>query len=229
MKKRIGAIDFLRGISIIAIILLHIIYPLDFRPSTIYASDSNLQFFRDVLNFSIVSLIIVSGFSLSYSTKKTDFNLKNTIQFFKKRSKRIFIPWFIYIAISFLIYGFIALIFPNLSARIFQLFPFFSYQSFWKIPARWIILKWIIILIIMLSFLFPLLRFIYHKGKIAITTLLFLYLTSIILYTKYSLNPYNYLDTGFMNFFMLSLLTRILIRKLELEQILKFKARILKL
>lgn len=207
MKKRIDVIDFLRGISIIAIILLHIIYPLDFRPLTAYASNSNLMFLRDILNFSIVSLVIVSGFSLSYSTKKIKFNLKNTLQFLKKRTKRILSPWFIYVVVSVFIYGIIALLFPNFSAKLFEQFPFFSYQSIWKIPARWIILKWIIILMVVLSLLFPLLRSVYHKGKIAITTLFLLYITSIIFSIKYSLNPYDYLDISFINLIKLSLPT----------------------
>ncbi len=120
MRKRVDAVDFLRSISIIAIILLHIIYPLDFQPSSSYASNNIIIFLRDILNFCVVTLVIVSGFSLSNSTRKIKFNIKNTLQYFKKRAKRIIVPWLIYIAVSALIYGIIAFLLPDFSTRIFQ-------------------------------------------------------------------------------------------------------------
>ncbi|MBI2449606.1 acyltransferase family protein [Candidatus Pacearchaeota archaeon] len=199
MRKRVDAVDFLRSISIIAIILLHIIYPLDFQPSSSYASNNIIIFLRDILNFCVVTLVIVSGFSLSNSTRKIKFNIKNTLQYFKKRAKRIIVPWLIYIAVSALIYGIIAFLLPDFSTRIFQKFPYFSYQSIWKIPFRWIILKWIIILMIMLGFLFPFLKYIYKKGRTTITLLFLFYIFSIILSIKYSLNPYDYLNISFVN------------------------------
>jgi surface polysaccharide O-acyltransferase-like enzyme len=73
MKDRTEVIDYLRAISILAIVLIHIILPTIYNLPTIYSSNNFLFVLWKFLNLSVVSLIICSGFALyvSYPKLKT--------------------------------------------------------------------------------------------------------------------------------------------------------------
>lgn len=185
MKRKILAIDYLRGLSILSLVLLHIILPMNKMPPTEYSSLPILFTIRDVLNVCVVTLIACSGFSLYLSAADLTYTSRDIFSFYRKRLKRVLLPWFNYVIISYVVYGAVRLFYPALMDRLVEMFPFFAIGSYGGIPIVWIALKWIVLLLIMLTFLFPLLKYIYENKPWIILVLVACYLASSVLLVVY--------------------------------------------
>jgi hypothetical protein len=89
------------------------------------------------------------------------------------------------VVISFVVYGVVSLFFPALRDALLEMFPFFSIGNYGGIPVVWIALKWIVLLLIMLTFLFPILKYIYDRKPSIILVLIACYLASSVLLLVY--------------------------------------------
>jgi hypothetical protein len=198
MKRKLLAIDYLRGLSILSIILLHIILPMRNMPPTEYSSLPVLFTLRDLLNLSIVTLIACSGFSLFLSTAGGESDIRS---FYAKRLKRLVFPWLNYVIISFLVYAIMSIFFPGFSDTLFAKFPFLAIANVGGIPIAWITLKWIVMLLVILTLLFPLLKYIYVGRPSLILAILGIYLAASVLLRIYPTDYYQYGDQqwGWLN------------------------------
>lgn len=192
MKKRILAIDFIKGLSIFIMIFLHIILYVEGINDTDYSKIPFLYYLRDLLNFCVVTLVIGSGFSLYKSTKNINFNIKNSIRFYKKRLLRLIIPWKIYIIISISVYFLIKIISNNFLNTLKQDYSMLNFMVIKDIPLGWLLIKWIIFLMIFLTISYPILKNLYEKKKNYIPYLIIIYLISVILSLE---NPLSFFYT----------------------------------
>ncbi|MBI2124247.1 acyltransferase family protein, partial [Candidatus Pacearchaeota archaeon] len=111
MEHKIEAIDYLRALSVLAIIIIHVIAWHDSSISTEYTQSSFLFKLRDFLQFSVVTLIICSAFSVYVSNKKISFKPEEIGTFYKKRIKRLLFPWWMFLIIFFSAHAIIKLVF----------------------------------------------------------------------------------------------------------------------
>jgi len=102
MKERIKSIDSLRGLSILAVLLIHT------TTRTLEASNFNIVgfswtlFLNQIARFAVPLFFLISGLVLEISYKKGT----SYIAFIKKRFSKIFIPYFVWsLFYYFLIYN----------------------------------------------------------------------------------------------------------------------------
>ena len=181
MNRKVLAIDYLRALSILALILLHLILPLSGMAPTEYALHPVLGTLRDLLNLCVVTLVVCSGYSLYRSTAEIEFTVTNTLIFYKKRFGRLLLPWVHYVLISVAVYGIVALFFPGFGEWLLRTYPFLSHANYGGIPIAWITLKWIVILLLLLTLLFPFLRHVYRRRPVVLGAMIALYIASCVL------------------------------------------------
>ena len=179
MEHKIEAIDYLRGLSLFAIIIIHVIAWHDTLIITKYSQVPFFFYLRDFLQFSVVTLVVCSGFSLYKSHGKLALKKKDITDFYVKRIKRILLPWWVFLTIFFLVHAVIKILFnrelTDLSGR-------FILLSF--LMAGGIGFGWLIILMLVLSLLFPFLKYWYDyfDRKIIFVIFASAYLLSIFLF-----------------------------------------------
>lgn len=146
--KKIEFVDFAKGFSILAIVIMHYFTKIDL-PSIV-----RMAF--DFGGSGIHLFFMVSGFTLFVSS------YENFIQFYKKRFLSIIVPY--YIAVS--LYFFFSLILPGQKtisfyelAGHFLLFKMFDNSIFFSVAFEF----WFISTIIQFYILFPLLKRLYLK------------------------------------------------------------------
>jgi len=200
MKNRIEVIDYLRAISILAIILLHLILPTMYNPQTIYSSNNVLFVLWTFLNLLVISLIICSGFSLYVSHPKLKIRKKDLTEFYGERLKRILIPFIVFSLISLVMYIFLKIFFMDILKVMTNNNAPFQILNFFMIPIGWIFLKWIIGLILLLTILFPFLKWIYHKKIKALIIILLLYIINYIIYIQNPIHANEFLNRSFSLF-----------------------------
>lgn len=101
MKERIKSIDSLRGLAILAVILIHT------TTRTLEASSFNLVgfswtlFLNQVMRFAVPLFIMISGFVLEKSSREESY-----WSFIRRRFSKIFVPYFIWsLFYYFLVYN----------------------------------------------------------------------------------------------------------------------------
>ncbi len=179
MRHKVEAIDYLRGLSIIFIIFLHtILY--NTQSTSVYSVIASLFRIRDILLFSVVTVVVCSGFSLFISHKNLQLNLQSLCSFYKKRLKRLLLPWVVYCFIYVVFYAAIYFIFKR------KLIDF----SLWKITFYGFLAPgWLIFLFVMLTLLFPFLKYVYEKKRHLIILIILAYVISGIISVR---NPTNF-------------------------------------
>ena len=188
MKHKIEAIDYLRGVAILSIVFIHIILPTMNSPQSIYSSKPLLFSIREILNFSIVAIIMCSGFSLYLSAKNLKYRFQDILLFYKKRLKRLILPWWTFCIISFISYYLAENLLNIHLEKISLTYIISSFLLIGGLPLRWLIL-----LLVMLSLLFPLFKYFFEKNsRIFVSALLLSYLFFIIISIS---NPYNVYQT----------------------------------
>ena len=197
MNRKVLAIDYLRGLSILSLILVHLILPLSGMPLTEYAMHPVLAPLRDLLNLCVVTLVVCSGFSLYRSTAELKFTGVNILAFYRKRFGRLLLPWVHYVLISVAVYGVVALFFSGFGDWLVRTYPFLSVANYGGIPFAWITLKWIVILLLLLTLLFPFLRHVYRKRPVLLGVMIACYLASAVLAQIYPVDRSRYQDLGF--------------------------------
>ncbi len=179
MKHRVEAIDYLRGLSILAIIIIHVIAWHDSAIFTVYTKVPALFNLRDFLEFSVVTIVICSGFSLYLANKNLSLNFKDLLHFYKKRFKRILMPWWIFLIVFFSIHYIIKLIFD---LELIELSGSYILSSFFMTGG--IGFGWLVLLMLVLSFLFPFLKYLYTNTNkiISFVALTIAYVSTLILF-----------------------------------------------
>jgi peptidoglycan/LPS O-acetylase OafA/YrhL len=159
MKRKIEVIDFLRGIAILAIVIIHIVA---FRDRDFFISEyihSPFLFtLREILQFAVITIVLCSGFSLYNSNKNLSFKKKDLHRFFLKRVFRLLIPWWVFLAIFFAIHSFLNFC---LNLNFIDLTFEFVFSSLIMVGGTGMGL--IILLLLFLGLLFPLLKFLYDN------------------------------------------------------------------
>jgi hypothetical protein len=197
MNRKELAIDYLRALSILALILVHLILPLSGMPPTEYSEVPVLFTLRDLLNLCVVTLVACSGFSLYLSTAEFELTGSSVLAFYRKRVRRLLLPWAHYAVISTVLYGVAALFFPGFSKWLPEAYPFLAVANHGGIPFAWILLKWIVILLLLLTLLFPFLRHAYRNQPWMIAVLVAAYLASSVLSIIYPADLSRYGEAAF--------------------------------
>jgi hypothetical protein len=196
MKHKIEAIDYLRGLSILMIILIHIIMPVPFNNPTDYSRLRSLYMLRDILNFCVVTLVICSGFSLYYSSKNMEFTFKGIMEFYRKRLSRLLFPLVLFWIVSFVFYGVIALFFRPVLIEMGTMYNVLTKYKVASLPVGWIMVRWIVLLMILLTILFPFLKHLYEKSKYSIALIILTYFISSGLLLRNPIQVIQFPDVG---------------------------------
>lgn len=183
MKHKIEAIDYLRGLSILAIIVIHVLAWHDRSILTEYTRIAYLFSFRDLLQFSVVAVVLCSGFSLYRSHSSISLNFAEIRQFYWKRLKRLLIPWWGFLTIFFAVHYTLNALFGS---RLVDLSYDYVLSSYLMIGG--VGFGWLVGLMIVLSLVFPFLKEAYQKisRTVLLTLICAAYLFSVIVY---SANP----------------------------------------
>lgn len=178
-KHKVEVIDYLRGFSILVIVIIHVIAWHDNAIFTVYTKLPILFNLRDFLEFSVVTIVICSGFSLYLSHNKLSLNFKDLFHFYRKRFKRILMPWWIFLIIFFSIHYIIKSIF---GLELIDLSRNYILASFFMIGG--IGFGWLVLLMLVVSLLFPFLKYLYTNiNKIILFNVLTIaYVSSLILF-----------------------------------------------
>jgi peptidoglycan/LPS O-acetylase OafA/YrhL len=176
-------IDNLRGLAILAIIIIH--------ATSYFLKDKIAFFIWDSLQWA-VPVFLFCSFYLYYSKVK-EFDKKTVIPYLKKRFNRLIIPYYIFLLAYFpLIYFFEAHKF-NLSYIVSNIFLYGGLN-----------LNWVPLLFVYFSFLMPLLL-ILKKKKACFNVWGFLAIVSSIVFIFYS--PFNYRATMWLPWSLLAFFT----------------------
>lgn len=100
-KKRFDEIDVLRAFGLVGVIAIHIL--------TYNLSTPLNKFLWNYLQFFVVTFIFCSGFVLSYIYRNSFNSILKTFFWYKKRLIRLLVPFWIYLAIHYLLW----IIFPQ--------------------------------------------------------------------------------------------------------------------
>ncbi|EEW2395083.1 acyltransferase, partial [Escherichia coli] len=183
--KRINSISFLRVFSILSIVIYHLS-----RASIDAGFTPSMSHEMDILSMLGVSFfIIISGASLNVSMKKN----RSTLDFFKKRIKSIYIPfWTAYIIVSILLYLSRGRI--SLGTDVYKLLLTFSGMDGWlgwRTQTYYLIGEWFTGFILILYLFAPLIFIGVTKNKWIMLSLSF-----VVSFFSYNFNDdlRNYID-----------------------------------
>jgi peptidoglycan/LPS O-acetylase OafA/YrhL len=178
MKERDKTIDFLRGVSIILIVLIHVL--------SNYSSYQFPSILARYLHFVEALLVFCSGASLAYSHASFK-GFTDILSFLKKRLARFYLPWWLFLVV-FLLVNFV---FDFLAHAPFR----YAFQQILKMIFVFGVggamgYGWILLLLLALSLLYPLIIKLAEKtGYEKMFFLLVLF--SFLMHYIYSLNMLN--------------------------------------
>lgn len=195
---RIKSIDYLRGLSIIGVILIHI---LAWHNKSIdrvliwhdavalseYTKIPLLFNLGDFLHFFVVALVFCSGFSL-YLSNHTSLKWKDLKSFYIKRAQRLVYPWWTFLSFFFsfhFVYFFIT------GVRLIDLSWRYILSSYLLLGGMGF--AWIIFLMLILMLMYPFLRYLFDKYNHfkLFGIIILIYSASVIIFNFNPLNVYN--------------------------------------
>ncbi|MFC1769186.1 acyltransferase [Nanoarchaeota archaeon] len=187
MKHKNEAVDYLRGISILAIITIHVVSLHD-KGLTDFFNVLVLFYLKDLLQFAVVTLIICSAFSLYLNHNNLKFNFKDIMRFYKRRISRLLLPFWIFLGLYFSIHLAIKYIFD---VALIDLSSGYILKSFLMVGG--IGIGWIILTLLLLSLFFPVFLYLYEnvnkKYLFLIWTVSFI--VSVVFFTRTGVDTYN--------------------------------------
>ena len=185
MKHKIEAVDYLRALSVLAIIAIHILAWHDRDIVTEYTKSQFLFNLRDFLQFSVVTVVICSAFSLYISNMQLSYKLQELVSFYKKRIWRLLLPWWIFLAIFFMIHVIIKFVY---NVELIDLSKNYIMSSFFMVGG--VGFGWLILLMLILTLLFPLLKYVYDNTnkKLLFSIMAIKYLVSVVLFYRSPVN-----------------------------------------
>lgn len=140
--SRFAQIDILRGIAIIAMILIHVNY--------FYISDKIAFILWNYSQFAVPVFIFCSSY-LFFVKKREDFGFN----YFKKRILRLMIPYWVFLV------AFIPLVFLNETGKVS-----FSYVLNSIFAIGGVDISWLVLLFLFFSILFPVISYLLSKQKL---------------------------------------------------------------
>lgn len=188
MHHKIEVIDYLRGLSLIAIIIIHVIGLNDTSLISEYSKLPILFALRDILQVAVITIIICSGFSIYLTQRNLQLSCGSVIPFYKKRFKRLLLPYWYFLIIFFAIQYLIKWIFGKELVTLSKSYILSSFLMMGGIGIGWLVL---LMLIIMLFF--PFINYFYNrfnKLNVFIITII-LYLLSYLLSITYHFDIFN--------------------------------------
>jgi peptidoglycan/LPS O-acetylase OafA/YrhL len=168
MEHRIEAIDYLRGLAILLVIIIHIIAIQDIT-STDYTNSELLYNLRNLFQFCVITLVVCSGFSLYIANKDLKLRPKELLVFYNKRLKRLLLPYWLFllffIAVHYLLRLATGVQLENISLKYLTE----SILFIGGISG----LRFLIAAMVMLTLLFPFLKALYDRfNKLTLFTVL---------------------------------------------------------
>lgn len=193
------SIDFLRGLSSIAILLIHILAWKDNSVQTLYTGLPFLFNLRLSLQFFVVTILFCSGFALFISNKNMELTKKSILAFYKKRLSNLLFPWWTFLIFFFSIHILIKLV-TGLELIDFSLNYVFS--SFIMIGG--IGFGWLVILMMLLMLLFPFFIYIYrnHRKRFIFPIFLSIYFGSYLLFLFNPINIFEFTWTSSIHYIL---------------------------
>lgn len=158
-KKRFEHIDFLRAIGIVGVIVIHTL-------SRNLVNQTN-YFFWNWLHFVEVAFVFCSGYVLTALYKDKLTSLSMTFSWYKKRLLNLLVPYWIYLAVHYLLMFFFPGFFSGLGLKLSSEFIIKSVTL-----VEGIDLSWLPLLFMQLTLLFPILLFLSNKRKLLIAFIL---------------------------------------------------------
>ncbi|MEK7450885.1 MAG: acyltransferase [Patescibacteria group bacterium] len=188
---RFTHIDFLRAISIIGVIAIHVLY---------YNLTSKVNLTTAVwnyLHFVVTGFVLCSGYVL---LRKTDSlkTLTGTLGWYKKRLIRLIIPYYIYVIVHILLTYFLPNFFSGLGVK--ANFNYFFQALFFSNSVS---ISWLPLLFVQLTILFPLLIFLLRKNLLYVYLIFSLTITFLITVKPF---PFNYYEYMFIPWSLITLL-----------------------
>src|SRR4030042_497046 len=158
--KRFFHIDFLRAVSILFVIIIHV---LQFN-----LGNPLSRFFWNYLNFIVITFVFCSVYvlELKYGNKLNSFN--KIFIWWKKRLLRLLIPFYIYLAVHYLLWNLL----PNFFIG-FDLKNNFDYLKNSVLLIGGVSTNWLPLLFIELALIFPLLKIIKKHNWLLVTYIFF--------------------------------------------------------
>ena len=144
MRKKIRhlEIDFLRALSILAVIFIH--------TSAYFLSKKNVFLIWDFCQFAVVAFVFCSSYV--FFQRERLLNLKSFFAFLKKRLLRLFVPYWTFLIVML---GLITIKEPNKINFAFVLKNIFAIGG--------IDINWLVLLFVLFSVLFPIISFLKYK------------------------------------------------------------------
>lgn len=164
VKRKIGEIDLLRGISFLAIVLQHALASFIYLPATSQANALVSAFILLLIRFAVPMFVFITGLVLFYNHSDETLNYEQMV---RRRFTQVFIPYLVWTMFYFVWVGLISGSGPrgeaDILARIAQLT--ISGDGYYHL--------WFIVMILQFYLVFPLFRYVIHRGRSwAIATLL---------------------------------------------------------
>lgn len=188
---RFTHIDFLRAISIIGVIAIHVLYyNLTSQVNTITA-------IWNYLHFVVTGFVLCSGYVL---LRKTDSlkTLTGTLGWYKKRLVRLIIPYYLYVIIHILLTYFFPNFFSGLGVK-----ANFNYFFQALLFSNSVSISWLPLLFVQLTILFPFLIFLLRKKLLYVYLIFSLAVTFLITIKPF---PFHYYEYMFIPWSLITLL-----------------------
>lgn len=158
-QKRIFFIDNLRGISIIAMMIIH--------ATAYFLKDKTAYFIWDNLEWAVPVFVFCSFYVLF--EKNLEFKRDQLIAFYKKRLKRLILPYFLFLIIYFFLLYFF-------EQRKFNLNYFFANVFLYD----GVDFNWLVLLFVYFTFLTPMFFYIFKNKLFKFFYFIFVILSSLI-------------------------------------------------
>lgn len=169
MKKRLFEIDDIRGISILAMILVH---------TNVYFMRNSISYtLMEISQFAVVAFIFCSAYL--FFQKKQEYSWKTFFLHLWKRAKRLVIPYWLFFAVY---YVFLLLKEPH------KLTGFYLLQNIFAFGG--LDFNWLVLLFIQMAVLMPLVSYMAEKRKKLLIIYSALALISSLIFLKYT--PLSY-------------------------------------
>ncbi|MDO8620831.1 MAG: acyltransferase [Candidatus Levybacteria bacterium] len=178
---RFKHIDFLRAVSIIGVIAIHVLY---------YNLTSKVNIITemwDYLHFVVTGFVLCSGYVLLRKTDTLE-TFKGTLGWYKKRLMRLIIPYYVYLIAHIALISLFPNFFSGLGVKANSNY-FFQALLF----SNSVSIGWLPLLFIQLTILFPFLIFLLRKNLLYIYLIFSLVITFLVTIKPFPLHYFWYM------------------------------------
>lgn len=188
---RFTHIDFLRAVSIIGVIAIHVLY------YNLTSQANTTTAIWNYLHFVVTGFVLCSGYVLLRKTDSLQ-TFAGTLGWYKKRLIRLIIPYYVYVIIHIALISFLPNFFSGLGVKANSSY-FFQALLF----SNSVSISWLPLLFVQLTILFPFLIFLLRKNLLYIYLIFSLAITFLITVKPF---PFNYYEYMFIPWSLITLL-----------------------